>query len=721
MRLFSFALVAVGLLTLVVGGIATRGAQPAGERVASAQELPTPTPGPPFSTPLFIPTQVTGASIDMSIDEACIQILAGPCTNMWTYGGTFPGPTIRRPTGQTTDITFNHNLDASAGPLTVHHHGNHSSPEHDGQPHSYLIQPGDSRQYFYTHMEDGQPERGATQFYHDHLMDVTGRNVWNGLIGFYILDDPADPQTLPSGQYDIPLMVLDRLFDAQNQIPYNFNRNGVSGTTFLVNGTYQPFISVGDRKYRFRLLNASNARTHNYALSNGQTFQQIGTESGLLPAPVTRTEMRAGPAERLDVVVDFAGRLGETLYLVDTLSSTNLLEIRVNQDLPETSSVPPTLRPAPVLGTPTVTREFVFSSSQGQWTINGQIFDHNRFDAQPVRGSTEKWILKSVGATSHMIHIHDVDQMCIHRFQGTTEVACYPYEAAKESWFLGPNETVEVTLKFSDHVGPYVFHCHILEHEDDGMMSQFLVVDENEPTPTPTASATATATATPSPTATATNTPAPDSDGDTIADPDDNCLFVPNLDQANYDRNFIEMAPRVYDDVTRPMSDGIGDACDADADNDGRTNALEGALCPAASAPTDPLNQDSDGDIVLDGAECALGTDPNDHTSRPSPAQCGASTDADGDVIVAFREYCNYGTDPALLDSDGDGCSDGLEMASINADRTATIIDIAQIATGFGAVPLPAPLYLANFDVTKDTNINIIDLYLAATRFGQSC
>src|SRR3989304_5002832 len=164
-------------------------------------------------------------------------------------------------------------------------------------------------------MEDGSPERGAPQFYHDHRMDQTARNVWMGLAGFYILDDPADPARLPSGQFDVPLAIADRQFDANNQIPYVFDPVGVLGDKILVNGTYQPYLDVGDRKYRFRILDASNARLYSLVLSSGDPFTQIGTESGLLPAPVSRTEMRMAPGERLDVVVDFAGKLGQTLYL----------------------------------------------------------------------------------------------------------------------------------------------------------------------------------------------------------------------------------------------------------------------------------------------------------------------------------------------------------------------------------------------------------------------
>ena len=117
-------------------------------------------------------------------------------------------------------------------------------------------------------------------------------------MGFYIIEDPSEPATLPSGDFDIPLMVADRRFDAANQIPYTFNADGVSGDTILVNGVNEPHLDVTDRKYRFRILNGSNARVYDFALSTGQPFTQIGTESGLLPAPIDRTDMRAGPAER---------------------------------------------------------------------------------------------------------------------------------------------------------------------------------------------------------------------------------------------------------------------------------------------------------------------------------------------------------------------------------------------------------------------------------------
>jgi FtsP/CotA-like multicopper oxidase with cupredoxin domain len=473
---------------------------PVGAGTATSSPTPTPPPGP-FGTPLSIPPVITSADANISMEEACVQILPGPCTNLWTYDGIFPGPTIRRPTGQTTNVTFTNNLPVAAGEMTVHHHGNHSSSENDGQPHHHLIPAGESLMYSYEHMEDGGDERGATQWYHDHRMDVTGRNVWNGLAGMYILDDPADPATLPSGAFEVPLIVMDRQFDANNQIPYTFSSNGVTGTTQLVNGVYQPFLEVGDRKYRFRILDASNARVYDLSLSNGSSFTQVGTESGLLPAPVNRTQMLISPSERLDVVIDFAGLLGQTLYLRDERSGINLVEIRVNQDLLDDSTVPTTLRSLPDLGEPIVTRTFTFSRVFGKWVINNKSFNPDRVDAFPVLGSTEKWILQTStldGGALHAIHIHDVDQQCLSR----NGAPCPAYEVNKEAWLMQPGDVLEIKLKFSDHLGAYMFHCHFLEHEDDGMMSQFEVLG---PTPSPVATGTPTAT----PAGTASPSPAP--------------------------------------------------------------------------------------------------------------------------------------------------------------------------------------------------------------------
>ena len=436
--------------------------------------MATPTPAPFSSHPLLFPPTSTAADVPISISEACISILDGPCTYMWTYGGTYPGLTLRRPTGQTTRVTFFNNLPALAGGKTVHHHGSHSASVDDGQVTgaNFLFEPGTARTYTYEGIENGENERGTMQWYHDHRMGETGMNVWMGLTGLFIIDDPADPGTLPSGAYELPLVIADRQFDADNQIQYYYDASGVVGDKVLVNGVYEPYLDVAARKYRLRILNGANARTYIIALSTGEALTQIGTESGLLPAPVNRTALDIGPAERLDVIVDFAGKRGQELYLMDAYQMVPLLKFRVTQDGIETSTIPATLRSLPDIGQPTVTRNFSFDFTSNHWTINGLAFDPTRIDARPVLGTTEKWVFTNPTGTTHQVHIHDVDQQCVSRDGGP----CYPWETMKETWAVGPGETLEVKMKFTDHIGIYMLHCHILEHEDDGMMTQFEVV-----------------------------------------------------------------------------------------------------------------------------------------------------------------------------------------------------------------------------------------------------
>ena len=434
-----------------------------------------------FSTPLNIPPVLTGENINIEMAESQQQILPGNTTKMWTYNGSFPGPTIRRPTGVPTNVTFTNNLPPSAGSMTAHHHGAQTSESNDGQPSNYLIPPGASKTYSYPATDNGAPERAAPQWYHDHRDMVTGRNVWMGLAGMFIYDDPVEQSlNLPKDQYDVPLMVTDREFDSNNQLGYTPVGGGVFGDVILVNGVPQPFQEVGDRRYRFRLYNVSNKRDYTFRLSNGQAMTQVGTESGLLPEPVSRTSIRLGPAERADVVIDFAGHLNENIVLENADAAfgpgdrdAEVMQFRVTKDVTDDSSpVPATLRPLPATGTPVVTRIWDFdraSASSDAWTINGKEFDPNRVDAQPMLGTTERWVFRNPTTQAHLVHIHLGDQKGVSR-NGQPPPA---YERVKETWYVAPNDEVVVDIPFSDHVGKFVFHCHVLEHEDHAMMSQF--------------------------------------------------------------------------------------------------------------------------------------------------------------------------------------------------------------------------------------------------------
>ncbi len=436
---------------------------------------------PKFATPLAIPPVLTAQDIDIDIAETQQQILPGSPTTMWTYDGSFPGPIIRRPAGAPTNVTFTNNLPASAGSLSVHHHGTQAPEQDDGHPSKYLIAPGASRTYNYPGTDDGAPERAAPQWYHDHRDMVTGRNVWMGLMGAFIYDDPLEASlNLPKGDYDVPLMVTDREFDAGNQIPYTFVSGGTFGDVILVNGVPQPFLEVGDRRYRFRLYNVSNRRDYSFQLSNGQAMTQIGTDSGLLPAPVSRTSIRLGPAERADVVIDFSGRLGEDIVLQNGDAAfgpgdrdAEVMQFRVTQDLVDDSAeVPAALRPVFATDEPVTTRVWDLDRAGGEWTINGRRFDPARVDAQPVLGTTERWIFRNPTTLAHVAHVHLGDQKLVSR-NGQPPPA---HERVKESWYLAPGEEIVIDIKFSDHAGTFVLHCHVLEHEDQAMMTQFETV-----------------------------------------------------------------------------------------------------------------------------------------------------------------------------------------------------------------------------------------------------
>jgi spore coat protein A, manganese oxidase len=450
-----------------------------------------------FDTTLPIPQVLTGTDITIPIQEADLPILAGAPTHMWTFGGTFPGPTIRVPAGQATHVTFENQLPESTGSLTIHNHGAHVAESEDGQPDDFLIPPGESRTYTYPLTENGGPERAAFQWYHDHRLDVTGRNVYNGLAGMFIIDDPVDAALpLPKGAYDVPLMVVDRSFDSNNQLSYPSPvpygalgrtypggpappSDAVQGTTLLVNGVVKPHLDVEPRRYRIRLLNASNGSTYTFALSNGQAMTQIATESGLLPAPVDRTSITLGPAERAEVVIDFAGDIGGNVALnTDDATLGDAMEFRVSPTpVSDPSSVPSSLRPAPDLGQPDRTRSFNLGLSDVQrsgggffWGINGQPYDGSAALAGPKLGTTELWTITG-GSRIHTLHLHGNDFEVVSR-NGQPPPA---WEAGlKETVLVHPGETVQLLVRFTDYTGSFVFHCHVLEHEDNGMMGRYL-------------------------------------------------------------------------------------------------------------------------------------------------------------------------------------------------------------------------------------------------------
>jgi FtsP/CotA-like multicopper oxidase with cupredoxin domain len=480
-------------------------------------------PDEPFRRPLPIPRELTDPRLTIPIREAELQIFPGAKTRMWTYGGTFPGPTIRRPAGHRTEVTFHHELPRSAGELSVHLHGGHNRSQFDGQPggltqsharsfycdiprglsarqsgNDLLLAPGGKRTYIYDLTEEGRPERAAFQWYHDHRLDHTARNVWHGLAGMWIVDDEFEAGLpLPRGARDLALMIADRSFDRDNQLtdPFTNRRppaDGIEAHDVLVNGAYLPHHRVTAQRYRLRILNVSQFRPYNLYLSDGAPLVQIGTDSGLMPRPVGRSEVMLGPGERAEVVVDFARSCGEKVELRsgprhgarNPLGAQpyvgSLMQFRVDsRQRPDRTRVPRKLRPLPawtkhVSKAPQRTWEISIGGFfKTTWQINGRTFNPARADAFPKLGTTETWEIVNRTNVAHVMHMHHTDWYLLSR-NGKPPP---PWEdCLKETFFVYPGERILVAGRFADYTGKFVIHCHMLDHEDHGLMTQFEVV-----------------------------------------------------------------------------------------------------------------------------------------------------------------------------------------------------------------------------------------------------
>ncbi len=461
---------------------------------------------PDFEQPLVVPEVLTGSDIVIPMRKKDVRVMPhGPKTSMWTYGGSFPGPTIKRPTGHATRVTFVHDLPRQAGSMTVHQHGGHQSSADDGQPTKHLIAKGGRRTYTYPLRESGKPMPAAFNFYHDHRMDKTARNNWRGLQGMFLVTDPAEKKLgLPHGRFDVPLHFAERSFTAANGLTDPFPDGGgmhawmtgpqappndaTVGKRVLVNGRFAPYLKVSPGRYRFRLLNASLFSAYDFALSDGSPFVQVGTGNALLPHPVVRQDLLLGPAQRADVVVDFTGKSGEDVVLSSIprsdpgtgtgSRSAAIMQFRVRGHAHQKSRVPENLAPVPRIPEPKgIAKTWTFGLSESHhgsfWSINGKMFDAGRIDYRVRMGDTEQWRLRNVSDMTHYVHLHEEQWHTVSR-NGERPP---PWERGLEdTWRLDPGDVVVVAARFTDFQGAFMVHCHMLDHEDHGMMAQFEVL-----------------------------------------------------------------------------------------------------------------------------------------------------------------------------------------------------------------------------------------------------
>ncbi|WP_327587219.1 multicopper oxidase family protein [Nonomuraea sp. NBC_00507] len=478
LRLLGLGAVAVA----AVPGCSLLAGTPQSQLLASAAPLPK-----PYAVPLPVPEvakpvrSAGGADFyELTEQAADVEVLPGLRTQIWGYGGKFPGPTIEARSGRRTVVKLINQLGA---PTVLHLHGGHTPPESDGFP-TDLVAPGGAREYVFP-----LEQRAATLWYHDHRMDYTGPQVWRGLAGMFLVrDDEEEALPLPAGERDLPLLISDRSFAADGTLLYpalgdrpgvqEGYMGGVLGDVILVNGAPWPELRVARARYRLRLCNGSNARA--YELATGGPMIQIGSDGGLLSAPRTVRQLRLSPGERADVVVDFSayklGQYVELRNLAGEGAQARVMRFAVDRDEADDSAVPQRLSTVEALdpGKATVTRDFEFSSGSMHggtgWLINGRPFDPKRMEARPKLGDVEVWRLTS--DVAHPVHLH-LDHFQVVSVNG--ERPAGPPEW-KDTVELRDAQTVEIVTRFTGYRGRYVLHCHNLEHEDMAMMASFEVV-----------------------------------------------------------------------------------------------------------------------------------------------------------------------------------------------------------------------------------------------------
>ena len=454
-------------------------ARPA-KKTAAAIRAQAGSPFQPFRAELQVPPTLLPERRTRSLEryvldmrEGTAEVLHGMQTPVLGYDGLFPGPTIRARRGVKTEIR---QVNAAGRALNVHLHGGVTRPDSDGHPHDF-IPPGDSRTYHYDNVQ-----HAATLWYHDHAHGETSQTLFAGLAGFYLLsDDLESGLELPQDEYDVPLMIQDRSFNADGSFRYVLDLDrGFRGDTLLVNGQVAPRMRVEQRLYRLRFLNASNARAYKLRLGNGRPMLQIGSDGGLLPKPIARTEIPMEPAERVDVLVDFSdfGR-GSKLVLQNVggeASTTAVMRFDVVRGGAEEARVPKRLQPAAKL--PPVNAERTFPLTfhglgSARWEISERVFGMDRVDVRPRRGTTELWTFVNNSTRMHPMHLHG------YHFRVVSTNGRFPHPADrgwKDTVAVHPNQSVTVRPYFDYFGGRYVFHCHAAEHGDMSMMGQMEVV-----------------------------------------------------------------------------------------------------------------------------------------------------------------------------------------------------------------------------------------------------
>jgi spore coat protein A, manganese oxidase len=443
-------------------------------------------------------------------------------TRQWGFNGTSPGPIIETRSGKGVLIEWANELPQShlfAAAIdrnlmgaerdkpdvrsVVHVHGAKVAPESDGYPEDWYVA-GKSRTYHYPNHQDA-----ALLWYHDHAMGINRLNIYAGLLGLYLIrDDAEDALGLPRSEREIPLVLCDRKFTPEGQLNYDVSpfpdapwNPEFYGNCTLVNGKLFPYLDVQPALYRFRVLNGSNAQFFNLSLSTGQPIAQIGTDQGLLPAPVQAKILMLAPGERADLAIDFSGSGGQQVTLkigpIEEIMQFRV-GIRTGQGSSKSGRLPEKLRPVvPIPESSAVRTRLLtlneYKSPKGEsmtMLLGGAHWDMPVTET-PALDTAEIWSLINLTEDVHPIHLHLVRFQILDRrsfdklhyfVHGELKYigAPIPPDPGEAGWKdtvqAHPQMVTRIIARFEGYAGRYVWHCHILEHEDNEMMRPYEVV-----------------------------------------------------------------------------------------------------------------------------------------------------------------------------------------------------------------------------------------------------
>jgi FtsP/CotA-like multicopper oxidase with cupredoxin domain len=492
-----------------------------------------PTAAPVFPTPFTPASDLPLLSVDLTARRGALPIFSGAETSILRYqaevkegsgdfiqtlSGSYLGPIFRVKQGQRVQVRLNNEL---PDPTIIHWHGLKVPEAMDGHP-RHAVAPGKSYDYDFQVIN-----RAGMYWFHPHPHQLTAPQVYYGLAGLFIVSDEEEAALgLPAGEYDLPLVIQDRIFDSQNQMVYGANgmmdsMTGFLGDTILVNGSPNASMDVKASAYRLRLLNGSNSRVYKLAWEDGTPLTVIATDGGLLEKPATREYITMGPGERVELWADFSGKSAGSEMKLVSLPFTDfsggmmggaglpngapldIARLKIGEKGADATPLPARLstierhnvNDAVNRNNP---RSFRLAMQGMVHTINNRLFEMDAVARDEIvrLGDLEVWEFVNLEGGGggmgmggmmnmdmpHPMHMHGVqfqilDRQIARGFESAYRELSSGFvdDGWKDTVLVMPGETVQVLVRFENYTGMFLYHCHNLEHEDAGMMRNYRI------------------------------------------------------------------------------------------------------------------------------------------------------------------------------------------------------------------------------------------------------